>query len=130
MRSDMYKIIVERPRRSKDLKARAVRFRNSLDGPSHLGMRVGYGYREINVMAQSVLDGFTQECLFSILIRSRRDNQSAFNQRAAASAVSSGRVLNAMAALGAALWAALTILSNKSRLFGGSRRPPPITTQS
>ena len=48
MRSDMYKIIVERPRRSKDLKARALRFRNSLDGPSHLGMRVGYGYRELN----------------------------------------------------------------------------------
>jgi hypothetical protein len=48
MRSDMYKIVVERPRRSKDLKARALRFRNSLDGPSHLGMRVGYGYRELN----------------------------------------------------------------------------------
>src|SRR6185437_8674330 len=48
MRSDMYKVIVERPRRSKDLKARALRFRNSLDGPSHLGMRVGYGYRELN----------------------------------------------------------------------------------
>lgn len=48
MRSDMYKIIVERPRRSKDLKARALRFRNSLDGPSHLGMRVAYGYRELN----------------------------------------------------------------------------------
>ena len=47
-RSDMYKIVVERPRRSKDLKARALRFRNSLDGPSHLGMRVGYGYRELN----------------------------------------------------------------------------------
>lgn len=48
MRSDMHKIIVERPRRSKDLKARALRFRNSLDGPAHLGMRVGYGYRELN----------------------------------------------------------------------------------
>jgi hypothetical protein len=48
MRSDMHKIIVERPRRSKGLKARALRFRNSLDGPSHLGMRVGYGYRELN----------------------------------------------------------------------------------
>jgi hypothetical protein len=48
MRSDMYKIIVERPRRSKDLRARALRFRNSLEGPSHLGMRVGYGYRELN----------------------------------------------------------------------------------
>jgi hypothetical protein len=57
-------------------------------------------------------------------------NQSTFNQRAAASAVSSGRVLNAMTTLGAALWTALTTLSNNSRLFGGSRRPPPITTQS
>jgi len=64
------------------------------------------------------------------LIKFRRDNQSAFNQRAAALAVSSGPVLNAMAALGAALWTAFTTVSNKSRLFGGSRRPPPITTQS
>jgi predicted ABC-type transport system involved in lysophospholipase L1 biosynthesis ATPase subunit len=59
-----------------------------------------------------------------------RDDQSAFNQRAAASAVSSGFVLNAIAALGAALWTALITLSNSSRLFGGSLRPPPITTQS
>jgi type IV secretory pathway TrbD component len=59
-----------------------------------------------------------------------RDNQSAFNQRVAASAVSSGLVLNAIAAFGVALWTAFTTVSNKSRLFGGSRRPPPITTQS
>lgn len=48
MRSDMHKVIVERPRRSKDLNARALRLRNRLDGPSHLGMRIGYGYRELN----------------------------------------------------------------------------------
>jgi hypothetical protein len=63
------------------------------------------------------------------LQRSRGD-QSAFNQRAAASAVSSGRVLNAIDALGAALWTALMTVSNSCRFFGGSRRPPPITTQS
>ncbi len=50
--------------------------------------------------------------------------------RAAASAVSSGRVLHAIAASGAALWAALTTISNSGRLFGGSLRPPPTTTQS
>lgn len=48
MRSDMCKIIVERPRRSKDLNEHALRLRNALDGPAHLGMRVGYGYRELN----------------------------------------------------------------------------------
>lgn len=48
MRADMYKVIVERPRRSKDLNARALRLRKDLDGPAHLGMRVGYGYRDLN----------------------------------------------------------------------------------
>ena len=47
----------------------------------------------------------------------------------AASAVSSGRVLNAIVAAGAALWTALTTISNRARLFGGILRPPPITTQ-
>jgi hypothetical protein len=61
--------------------------------------------------------------------RSRSD-QSDCNQRAAASAVSSGRVLNAMEALGAALRTALMTISNRGRLFGGSLMPPPITTQS
>ena len=61
--------------------------------------------------------------------RSRGDH-STFNHRAAASAVSSGFVLKAIAALGAALWMALITVSNSSRLFGGSLRPPPITTQS
>ena len=54
----------------------------------------------------------------------------AFIQRAAASAVSGGLVLNAMAACGAPRCTTLQIASNSSRLFGGSRMPPPITTQS
>jgi hypothetical protein len=53
-----------------------------------------------------------------------------FNQRAAASALSSGRVLNAMNAFGAALCTVFTTVSSNHRLFGGSRMPPPITTQS
>jgi hypothetical protein len=56
--------------------------------------------------------------------------QRAFSWRAAASAVSSGCVLNAIAASGAALWTAFTTISNSGRLFGGSLRPPAITTQS
>lgn len=59
-----------------------------------------------------------------------RGDQSACNQRAAASTVSSGRVLNAMDALGAALRTALIAVSISHRLFGGSRMPAPITTQS
>jgi hypothetical protein len=54
--------------------------------------------------------------------------QSAFNQRAAASALSSGRVLNAMAAPGAALCTAFITASNIDRL--SKRMPAPITTQS
>jgi hypothetical protein len=38
------------------------------------------------------------------------------NRRAAASALSSGRVLKSMAAVGAALWTALTIASKSARL--------------
>ena len=53
-----------------------------------------------------------------------------FNQRDAASALSSGRVLNAMNAPGAALCTALITASNSSKLFGGRRMPPPITTPS
>ena len=56
--------------------------------------------------------------------------QSAFSQRAAASALSSGRVLNAIAASGAALCTALITASNIDRLCGGRRMPAPITTQS
>src|SRR6516165_658431 len=52
------------------------------------------------------------------------------NQRAAASALSSGSVLNAVAALGAALCTVLTMVSNKKRFLGGRRTPPPMTTQS
>lgn len=50
--------------------------------------------------------------------------------RAAASALSSGRVLNAIAAPGAALRTALMTTSNSARLRGGRRTPPPMTTQS
>src|SRR5439155_1504507 len=49
---------------------------------------------------------------------------------AAASALSSGRVLKAIAAPGAALRIALMTTSNNARCRGGRRTPPPITTQS
>jgi hypothetical protein len=52
------------------------------------------------------------------------------NHRAAASALSSGRVLKAIAAPGAALWTALMTASNNARRRGGRRTPAPITTQS
>ena len=48
MREDMYKVIVERPRRGKDGDAAAARLRNDFDGPVRLGMRAGYGYRSLN----------------------------------------------------------------------------------
>jgi len=48
MREDMYKVIVERPRRSKDGYAAAARLRKDFDGPMRLGMRAGYGYRDLN----------------------------------------------------------------------------------
>jgi hypothetical protein len=43
-------VLVERPRRrnSKTSDARAVRRRDDFDGPARLGMRAGYGYRELN----------------------------------------------------------------------------------
>ena len=41
MREDMYKVIVERPRRGKDGDAAAARLRNDFDGPVRLGMRAG-----------------------------------------------------------------------------------------
>src|SRR6266851_7930052 len=59
-----------------------------------------------------------------------RSDQPAFNQRAAASAVSSGRVLKAMGVFGAALWMALMTVSSSHRLLGGRRIPAPTTTQS
>src|SRR3546814_19624355 len=59
-----------------------------------------------------------------------RTQSPACNQRPAASAVSSGCVLNAMAAPGAALWTALRTRSNSDRLLGGSLSPAPITTKS
>ncbi len=51
-------------------------------------------------------------------------------QRAAAAPLSSGRVLKAMAACGAARWMALTTASNRTSRLGGRRRPAPITMQS
>jgi hypothetical protein len=48
MREDMYKVIVERPRRGKYGYAAAARLRNDFDGPMRLGMRAGYGYRALN----------------------------------------------------------------------------------
>ena len=48
MRQDMYKIIVERPRRWKGNDAPAARRRNNLDGPMRLGIRAGYGSRALN----------------------------------------------------------------------------------
>jgi hypothetical protein len=48
VREDMYKVIVERPRRAKEGDAAAARLRRDLDGPMRLGMRAGYGYRSLN----------------------------------------------------------------------------------
>jgi hypothetical protein len=48
MRQDMYKVIVERPRRGKYGNAAAARLRNDIDGPMRLGMRAGYGHRALN----------------------------------------------------------------------------------
>lgn len=48
MREDMYKVIVERPRRGKDGSANAKRLRNDWDGPARLGTRAGYGSRSLN----------------------------------------------------------------------------------
>src|SRR5580692_11623677 len=48
MREDMYKVIVERPRRGKEGDTFAARLRNDFDGPTRLGMRAGYGYRSLN----------------------------------------------------------------------------------
>jgi hypothetical protein len=48
MREDMYKVIVERPRRGKSGDATAARLRREFDGPIRLGMRAGYGHRSLN----------------------------------------------------------------------------------
>lgn len=48
MRTDMFKVIVERPRGYKGSETRADRRRNDFDGPQFLGMRAGYGYRALN----------------------------------------------------------------------------------
>ncbi len=54
----------------------------------------------------------------------------AATHRPAASALSSGRVLKAIAAPGAALRIVLMTTSNNARCRGGRRTPPPITTHS
>src|SRR5271156_531779 len=51
------------------------------------------------------------------------------NQRAVASTLSSGIVLDAIDALGAAFFTALTTVWNNRRFLGGSRTPAPITMQ-
>ena len=48
MRTDMFKVIVERPRGYKGSDSRAERRRDDLEGPQFLGMRAGYGYRGLN----------------------------------------------------------------------------------
>jgi len=48
MRTDMYKVIVERPRSWKSKDKDAHRLRRDFDGPSQLGMRAGYGRPHLN----------------------------------------------------------------------------------
>jgi len=48
MRSDMYKVIVERPRGWKGGDRTATQLRDDLGGPTHLGMRAGYAGRFLN----------------------------------------------------------------------------------
>jgi len=48
VRADMYKVIVERPRRGKEGGAITARLRRDFDGPMRLGMRAEYGYGELN----------------------------------------------------------------------------------
>ena len=48
MRQDMYKIIVERPRKFKENDSEATRRRGDFEGPTRLGIRAGYGYRALN----------------------------------------------------------------------------------
>jgi hypothetical protein len=48
MRSDMFKVIVERPRRGKSTDGCVRQLRDDLDGPDFLGMRIGYGHRWLN----------------------------------------------------------------------------------
>src|SRR5438046_10283941 len=74
------------------------------------------------------------EPLLNQLGRDRRPDYTArlpdATHRAAASALSPGCVLKAIAAPGAALRTALMTTSNNASLRGGRRTPPPMITQS
>ena len=48
MRSDMFKVIVERPRKGKGWIPKGTRRRIDFDGPSHAGMRAGVGRPHLN----------------------------------------------------------------------------------
>jgi hypothetical protein len=48
MRTDLFKVIVERPRGYKGTDTRAKRRRDDFEGPPFLGMRAGFGYRALN----------------------------------------------------------------------------------
>jgi hypothetical protein len=48
MRTDMFKVIVERPRGYKGSDSRANRRRKDFDGPQFRGMRAGFGHRALN----------------------------------------------------------------------------------
>jgi len=48
LRKEMYRMIVERPRRGKEDDAAAARPREDFDDPMRLGMRAGHGYRGLN----------------------------------------------------------------------------------
>jgi hypothetical protein len=48
MRADMFKVIVERPRKWKGGDRAADRRRRDVEGPPQLGMRAGYDYRALN----------------------------------------------------------------------------------
>lgn len=85
-----------------------------------------WGMHGSQLVPDDLLDAFDEEGCEGVCPRA----QPALSCRAAASAVSSGRVLKAIAAFGAALWMMFTTFSNNARLWGGSLRPPPITTQS
>src|SRR5215471_6800764 len=66
----------------------------------------------------------------TLVLLEARGLKSPYTHLAAASALSSGRVLKAIAAPGAALRTVLMTTSNNARCRGGSRTPAPMTTSS